>query len=200
MIWELLEPKFKLIKPDDEFGKFHEAIADALNTFFSVNLAKQIFTADGIVTSGTTTVPFKAICVKLTNTYIGITQGLVMSGLSVKDEGFPMLFKLIGNQLAMSCGIWDGSPVINGICTVMFSTEHFYEVGVDLVDNLKNLKPFIYDGEKYIPDDTIQKQMWDLIELKLIEAVNRISVEVPELTGATAGGVFTGIATIKLAF
>lgn len=205
MIWTFLQPKFKMISNEKgyENGQFHQAIADALNYYFKINLSKQIFTATGTVTAGVYVSPFSAPCVRLTMPDINMTGALVKSAFTMggQTNALPELFKAIGNQMTLFVsGPWSGSPVINGVGYGSLITSHFYSMGIQLFNELSKNNPAKYDGEKDVPDDDVQRKNWDAIESKLTLAVNSIPVMPVMLAGGTAAGAFVGTVPVKLMF
>lgn len=206
-----LIPKFKTITPvqasrpvRDKYKvtSVHDYIAEAINLFFKTVLSKQLFMANGAVTSaGGVTVPLITLCGKPTKFDIGMSRELVYKSFSTKEvekRGFPALFENIGKCITTNINTFTGAPVINGIGSTVIDTSHYIIHAQNLLKSFSLLSPE-KDNIKHEPNEKITEEIWDLFETHLLAAITATppSTVIP-FTGAAPGGIFNGVMNVKL--
>lgn len=109
--------------------------------------------------------------------------------VSVKDNGLANLFNYIGLKITGKLTTWTAEPTVTGICTGALVTSHFRQYGASLYEQLRVLEPDTPD---------LTAKIWDKFEIFLKNAMTATMTFSAPITGACAGGLFTGIALLNL--
>jgi hypothetical protein len=185
---------------ESKFGVFHNILAKSLEEWFNKKLSSQLMSANGTITSPAGTVtPFVATGLKPDIIKLRFNQYKIKNcGRKNGNEFFQKLFEYIGSELAKQLKRWSTNPVssktpnpinIFGIAETPMVTTHFKYYGMKCRIEMSSKEP---DCEN------ITKDLWDTFEKYLKSAINKIPVMLINVSGSTPGGVFNGVAQIKM--
>ena len=188
----IIQPKLKEIEALTPFGLYYVKLAEALNEWFNERLTIQTGSVDGTVTAPNgATAPFKAECLKPLAETLNFQSNILQSYALTEQKIFPNIFNYIGLTINQKLRIWVSVPPINIISnlSIGFNTGHFILYGEKFIARIQTEDP---------ADPEIFNIFWDEFESHLKDAINDTAVAKDMATGAVPGGMFNGIASIRL--
>lgn len=188
----IIQPKLKEIEALTPFGLYYVKLAEALNEWFNERLTIQTGSVDGTVTAPNgATAPFKAECLKPLAETLSFQSAILQSYALTEQKIFPNIFNYIGLTINQKLRIWVSVPPINIISnlSIGFNTGHFILYGEKFIARIQKEDP---------ADPEIFNIFWDEFENHLKDAINDTAVVKDMATGAVPGGMFNGIASIRL--
>lgn len=188
----IIQPKLKEIEALTPFGLYYVKLAEALNEWFNERLTIQTGSVDGTVTAPNgATAPFKAECLKPLAETLNFQSNILQSYALTEQKIFPNIFNYIGLTINQKLRIWVSVPPINIISnlSIGFNTGHFILYGEKFIARIQTEDP---------ADPEIFNIFWDEFENHLKDAINDTAVAKDMATGAVPGGMFNGIASIRL--